>query len=254
MNKSANRLIGILEHVVHSERPLRLSDVARELNLDKTTASRYLNVLVDSEYLVVDPSTRHYQLGAGLFSLAAATMKQSNMLTIVRPYLKQIRDLTGETTVLHLKIGYGRVCAGGEESHHSIRRVMPLGETVPLYRGNGARVILAFLNEPEASHIMNLAREAGEDMQHLEKILALARKQHYVAAKSERIPDVSTLAVPLLVAGIAFGSISVVGPASRWTQEAMERWAPELLTSAQAISDEIGLSRVQSMQAVAANE
>lgn len=241
MSKSADRMIKILEYVVRASKPTRLTDITRELELDKTTASRYLDVLRDAGYLTRDPDTRRFEIGPGLLSLAAATVKHSNVLSIVRPHIRRVRDLTGETVTLQIRVGDDRVGIDGAESHNHVRRVVPLGERLPLYRGTAAKVILAFLSADEQARFIKMAEAADENMPRLHEHLAFAREHHYLAVVGERSPEVGTLSTPLFGPNSVLGSATVTGPSDRWTQERMDAFAPDFIAIAREASLEIGL-------------
>lgn len=60
LSKSAIRALDILEHFALVGRPLRSGEVAQALDLQTSSADQLLKTLVDSAYLMFDPSNKHY--------------------------------------------------------------------------------------------------------------------------------------------------------------------------------------------------
>ena len=67
------------------------------------------------------------------------------------------------------------------------------------------------------------------------------RAQGYATAYGETIPGVSTVAAGLRGAdGHVAATLSVTGPSTRWTRDAIDRWVPVLLETAATVSGLLG--------------
>lgn len=218
---------------------LGLMEIASGNKLDKSTAARLLQTLEGQALLNRDTQTRRYSIGPGLLSLAAAVSKKSDLLRVVRPYLEKLRDETGETVSLYVRSGDERVCVDGFESFHSIRRVLPLGESVPLYRGSAGKVILALLPHSEIVRITAVAAGAGVDPGLLQGQLEQVREQGFLALTGDRLPEASTLSVALSGPSGVVGSITIAGPAERWSRDRMRSFAPRLIEWCDFLSEQL---------------
>jgi IclR family transcriptional regulator, acetate operon repressor len=237
MSQVAARAFTILEHVARSDEPLGLMEVATRLEADKSAALRTLAFLEGRGMLRRDTETKKYRIGPSLLSLAAIAIRRADLPHVAQPYLTRLRDLTGETVSLHVRVGDERVCIAGAESPQVIQRVLTIGEPVSLVLGPSGKVILASLAEEARSGIV---ARAGASPARLERDLRRARRDGYLIVTSDRTPGVGAISAPIRDAGGAVGSITIAGPEERWSPAAMRRVVPALLDAAAAVSTEIG--------------
>jgi DNA-binding IclR family transcriptional regulator len=65
----------------------------------------------------------------------------------VLPALQELVRETGESAAYHVRQGNARLCLYRVDSPHPIRDHVYAGEILPLYRGTGGRVLVAFDKE-----------------------------------------------------------------------------------------------------------
>ena len=228
--------------VATSDRPLGLMEIVEQSGMDKSTTGRLLGFLVDRGFLFRDPVTKRYEVGAALIAFAAAAMDRSELRANTAAHLRSLCAATGETTSLHLRVGGERICIDGAESPQPVRRVLSIGERVPLHVSPTGKVILAFLTEAEAGSSFAAARSSGADMAALEETLALIREQRYMMAIGDRTPGVGAVSVPLFDrSGTPVASLTIAGPGERWTTGRMQEFLPQLMAAAERISPRFGV-------------
>lgn len=240
MSEVAGRVLDLLERVVVAEQPLGLMELAAATGLDKTTASRMLRFLVGRELVVRDPATQRYRVGPAFVMLSAAALGRSDIRIAAEPYLVALRDAAGETVGLHFRAGLDRVCIYGVESAQDVRTAITSGERRPLYAGASGKAMLAFLPPEELEAALQAAEKAGGDRTRLMAEIAAIRDAVGVYALSDRIAGLSAVSVPLFGAGGVAGSLTISGPAQRWTMERMRGFLPELRSAARQISHTLG--------------
>ncbi|HKO27964.1 MAG TPA: IclR family transcriptional regulator [Solirubrobacteraceae bacterium] len=238
MSQTAGRALDLLEHIAWSEESLALAELTVAVGIDKTTASRLLKFLQDRMLITRDPRSKRYSVGPRLLGLSAAAMHRFDFLSLVMPILGQLRDETGETASVHVRVGNERICLAGQESLQPVRRVLPLGQATRLWVGPASKVILAFA--ADSRELMAEAAAAGSDVVHLESQLEAIRRDGEMIGVGDRTPGVGAIAVPLHRANGAFGSVSVAGPAERWTPDRMREFAARIHTSAREIAGILG--------------
>jgi DNA-binding IclR family transcriptional regulator len=164
-----------------------------------------------------------------MLALAAPALRRFGIREVAVPVLRRLNIATEETTSLYLRIGTDRVCIDGVESPHPLRRVVALGERIPLRAGGASgRVILAF-SKPDQQE------KSGED-QSMKRI----RSEGYCIAIGDRTPGVAALSAPIFDAAGVYGSITVAGPAERWTKARMIEFSGEIVAAGRAISSALG--------------
>jgi DNA-binding IclR family transcriptional regulator len=238
MSQTAARTLDLLEQIAGSSRPLKLMELAGATGLDKSTAARLLGFLEERSLIQRQPATKGYGVGPGLLSLSAAAMRSSDLPELAGPHLQRLRDETGETASLHLRVGRQRVCVAGAESRHEICRVLSLGERLPLCVGPSGKVMLAFLSDREVRSLITPA--ACGDHDELLRELQSIRARGATVVIGDRTPGVGALSVPVFRAGAPVASISVAGPAYRWDLDAMGRAEPRVRAVADRLSAALG--------------
>lgn len=231
MSRTAARTLDLLEHLAALSEPAGLLELAAATGLDKSTAARLLAFLAGRELVARDPDTRRYGPGPALVALGAGVLQRSSLRSIARPHLERLRDLTHETTTLHLAVDDRVVCIDGAESRHAVRRAIPLGEVLALGSGVTGKAVLAHLPGDEIAQAIS-ARE----LRRVRSTLAAVRSEGWVAAVGDRVPGVSAVASPVVIGGRPRAAVTIAGPAERWTVERMTACAASLRDAALAIA------------------
>lgn len=218
MSGSVSKSLDLLEAVVSATNPVGLIELADLTGLDKTTASRHLDGLVGRGLVSRDVDTKKYTVGARMMSVAARALQRSTLRSAAMTHLERLRDLTGETASLALRVDAERVCIAGVESHHEVRRVVRLGERVPLVRGAGSIAILATLPGHEAAGLIRRGLSSESDRQRVRQLVLKARRDGYCVADGLRAPEVCAACVAIGHAGHgAVGVILLAGPTQRFS-------------------------------------
>jgi DNA-binding IclR family transcriptional regulator len=238
--QTVEKALSLLSLVVHARAPMGLGELTQASGLDKSGVYRLMRALEARGFVGREADGRRYVPGSGLVALAAIVMDQLEIRQIAKPILERISVATTETITLHVRHQRQRVCIEVIEGRHSVRRVVPLGETLPLYTGLSGQVILAYLPDDERSEILSDAEQAGESRTRILDHLALVRSQGHLAVVGERTQGVGALSVPIFDSSGVAAALTVSGPATRWSQEAMEDQAPLVRRECWAISAALG--------------
>jgi DNA-binding IclR family transcriptional regulator len=240
MSKTAERTLTLMDQVARADEPCGLVELASRAELDKSTAARLLGYLEERGLLTRDAASKRYSVGPALVSFAAVVIRGSDLPHLAQPHLVSLRDASGETVSLHVRTGDERVCVGGAESSQPLRRVLTIGEPVPLWSGPSGKAIFAFLSDDERAALRRRARAAGVSADPLDTHLSEARKTGWLITVADRTPGVAALSVPVFDQHGVVGSLTAAGPAERWTGERMASFAPALLAAARTLSSEVG--------------
>lgn len=241
MSRSTDRSVALLERVARGK-PQGLMELAMSAGLDKSTAARLLANLVQRQLVVRDAATRKYAVGPALLALAAVTIRKSDLNAVAAPYLSELRDLTEETSSLHIRVDGERVCVGGFESRHVVRRVVGVGESSPIWAGPSGKVLLAFSPSSSIEGPITDAMAEGVNGDWLRERLSEIRRVGYMAAIGDRTPEAGAVSVPIFDHRGLAAALTVAGPGSRWTLPRMETLAPRLLGIAAKMSASLGAS------------
>jgi DNA-binding IclR family transcriptional regulator len=238
MSQAATKALDLVEVVARAAaRGITSTEVTVAAGLDKTTVSRLLRMLTDSEWLVRDPVSRRYFPGRVLIEIAHATGFSQRTRVVVNEVLQPLADASGETVALHQLAGQVRLCIAGIESAHEVRSVLHVDETRPLDRGASSRLILAFCDPAIRDSVLD--EQARQERELLTEQLAFVEAHGYLDVESDASSGSGAIAVPVFDGDAIFGSLAVAGPAYRFTAGHRLQLLPAMFAAAERVSQTI---------------
>jgi DNA-binding IclR family transcriptional regulator len=236
---SISKSAEILKHL--SDGVDRFIDLSMSLQLSKSTTHRLLKTLEMTGLVTRDPVKRRYHLGPLFLKLAAKPfMIHQNLIVCASDEMKRLRDFSGETVVLHIRIGLERLCLEEFQSLESLKYTSGKGFLSPIYRGSAGKVLLSQMDDGELNVLLNnivtTSYVSGEipDREPLLKAILNTRKDGFATSFGERIRGSSSISVPIrdYVCPVA---LSVLGPESRFSLNVMMEVLKELKEAASRI-------------------
>jgi DNA-binding IclR family transcriptional regulator len=98
--QTLQRGLQVLEMIVAAAEPVRLADVARELEMDRASAFRLLQTLERNGFVTKDPKGKRYAVGGKLLAWTTAMSEEVGLIRVARPYLQRIVRDTNESAHL----------------------------------------------------------------------------------------------------------------------------------------------------------
>lgn len=127
-----------------SPRGLRVSDIGRQLGLNKATAIRLTHALVEEKFLVLDDATRSYRLGPEAFAVGLAAEPSYALQRLSAPHLRVLALETGDWIYFSVPNGHEVICISRETGNIPIPRdALKVGDRHPVGIGAGGVAILA---------------------------------------------------------------------------------------------------------------
>ena len=96
--------------------PMSLSEIARAMDLSRSSAFRLVYTLRQMEFLKDGEQKNTYTLGAKVLNLGFAYLSNQPITTIARPLLAQLRDTTGVSTHLSVLEGHNVLYLGSHQA------------------------------------------------------------------------------------------------------------------------------------------
>lgn len=244
MSQSAARILDIIDAISVADTPLPVMEIACRTGLNKSTCSRLLKVLADRQYVIRDEDFRRFRAGPTLLALSATIAKRSELIRIAHPYLESIRNESGETTSLHLRVGKERLCIDAVDRVPPQVHIQPLGLRSPLFMGTSGKVILAHLDPASVAELLGDAETAGHALPELEVDLARVRESGFLVGVSPKTRRHTTVSAPLFRDTSIFGAVTVTGPLERWGRKQATDYADRLKELAGTISVVVSTARI----------
>ena len=241
--RSVQRAFELLFRLAEHPRGASLQRLADEAGCSKSTAHRLLATLERLGAAEQDSASRAYRLGPRVRRLAVPGDLLADLRRIALPAMAALRDLCGESIALQVLDDCWHVVLEQCESPHEVRRVLSIGQRLPILTGAVSTAILSRLPPEEVGRILGrTARpdQPGPSPTRLEAV----RRAGFAFAFSERVPGGSAIAAPLIGPnGRILGALSAQGPSFRFTQEVATAYGPRLAETTARISGLLGAGR-----------
>lgn len=220
------RAIKLLECFTSQNPKMGVTEISDTIGLSKATTFRIAETLEQLGYLNKDETTQSYSIGSKVLVLGQIFLDELNFRTVALPYMKQIRDTLDETISLYIAVKNKRVCVERIHSSQALRRVVAVGQEVPLERGASGRVLLAFSQQ---AHNLDDA------------VMEKVRQDGYAYSANERGEGVSAVSVPLRnFKGEVIASMTIAGPSFRYNEASLPRYIDVMKKTAEVISKKLG--------------
>ena len=237
------KIAEILDAFSLSRPSITLGEIQQATGLPVSTVQRLVSNMVAQRLL--DRVGDQIRVGARMAFWAATAMKDLDVLSVVNPVLKEIRDKTGETACFFKVEQTFRVCVAIAETRHALRRDMYVGKVIPLYAGSASRVLLAWnpdlAEQILASPLEPLTEGTVTSPDESLALIAQAKADGYAITAGEREDSASGLSAPVFdSAADIVGSLTISGPTLRMPREQCEDWVDLLVGYAEQVTRTMG--------------
>lgn len=217
---AVDRALSLLSAFRAGDAGLTLAELAGRSRLYKSTALRLLASLeharllqrkADGRYALGPEVARLHGLYAASFSLEAQVM----------PVLQALVDATKESAAFHVRQGEQRLCLYRVDSPQLLRDHIRAGDLLPLGRGAGGRVLLAF----------------GPGGGARGKLYDQIRREGVLVSSGDRVPGLTGISAPVWAGGGELaGALTLTLPDARLKPA----FAATVRKAAQALSQRLG--------------
>ncbi|WP_407727572.1 IclR family transcriptional regulator (plasmid) [Rhodococcoides fascians] len=226
------------------DRPtMSLGEIQQATGLPTSTVQRLATNLVHQGFL--DRTNEGIRIGVRMSYWAATATKDLDVLSIVTPVLKDLRDKSTETACFFRAEQNYRVCVALAETRHSLRRDMYVGKLAPLNVGSAGRVLLAYDSELAdrvmSGNLESVTKRSVTDKKLLRELLVETRSNGYAITIGERDTGASGLSAPVFnSAADLVGAVLISGPTLRMPLPKCEEWVDLLVSHAEQITRTLG--------------
>lgn len=244
---AVERALHVLDVLASSPDGLGVSEVARRIGVNASSASRLLATLERGDMVNRGPGGR-YRLGLHLIALSDSVLARLDVRELARPLLRRLASETGESTTLSVPAGREAVTIDFVPSEASVVSMARLGRPSRAHATSVGKVMLAFggATPPGADALegLELTRYTPAtitDPETLAAEVASVRRRGWAEAVAEREPDLSGLAVPVMGRADRLAAIlGVQGPVARLTAARLQAVLTPLQRASVELSQAIG--------------
>jgi IclR family transcriptional regulator, KDG regulon repressor len=225
----------ILTSFDQNPRPASAADIIERTGLPRSTVFRGLKLLIAEGFVHQDATSKRYTLGPRMLQLGMVARRQLGSEDIVAGPLVTLGNRTQETITLSILDLPSRICVFVLEAPSDLRHVVQVGARYPLHLGAAGKAILAYLPTDVVRPILEGNGLSRTQIAAMEDELKAIRTQGWATTTGERVAGATTIAAPVVVGGMIFGSVAVVGPSDRMMPK-FEAHRPLVIESANTIS------------------
>lgn len=239
--RSVRTTLHILDAVADSQ-PIGLSELARRLELPKSTVQRSLATLADLGWIRADaPESPRWRLGDHVRQLGEKVDELGNLREVALRVLSRLGEQTGETIHLAVPDGANMRLVERLDSKHPLRLVRPIGNKSPMHACSTGKSVLAALPPAElelyvAAGLSAVTPNTIVDADEFRDELQLIHDRGYAIANQELADGTSSVGASIQVEGRPVAALSVSGASFRFTTDVCRDYGQLVAAAAKEIS------------------
>ena len=225
---------------------LSLAVLAEHSDIPKPTVHRLVAALADAGLTRFDDATGRYRLAHGVLPLASAFLEGIDLREVCVPALRKLAAETGETCHLGVRDGIQVVYIDKSEARWPVRMYSRIGATNPLYCTSLGKALLAWSGEPLLEEVIRSGPQRRTattitDAQGLREDMGRTRERGWSVDDVENELGIRCVGAPVFDwEGKVTAAMSVAGPETRMTDEALDRMGPMVRDAANRASAQLG--------------
>ena len=242
LNRSLARGLNMLALLGESKHGLELHEIAKALDIPKSSAFNLLHTLLDMQFVEYQASTSHYKLSMKMFEIGAKAVRRTNIDTVIREQMQEIYLAMNETVHCGVQDGTDMVYIDRIESTRSIRMTARIGFRIPVYCTAMGRAILACMSDSEVRALLKdetfkqLTPYTVKNVDALLAALQKVREQGYAVESQESNENVICMGVAARdKENMPRYAISVSAPIFRMNEAMQKKCREQLLRAKETI-------------------
>lgn len=138
--EAVERALTLLDAFNEEKREFSLAELSRVTGFYKSTILRLMASLEAFGYVVRDDKGT-FRIGPAAARLAPLAGEGFRVERVIRPILRSLCELSGETASFYVRMGEERICRFRENGQHEIRHHLEEGKRLPLGVGAAGRIL-----------------------------------------------------------------------------------------------------------------
>lgn len=241
------RACNLLRRLSKEKTYFKLSELARELHLDRSTTYRILLSLEKCGFVEKNKQTGQYGLGMAIFEIGNAFLNQRDFVKVSKPIMLNLASRVQETVHLAVLSETEIVYIDKADSPRALGVISKIGQRAPLYCTALGKVLLA--NQPRENQLRilrelklkaftsNTITSKKRLLEELDEI----RKCGYALDRREYEEGVECIAAPIRDhLGNVIAALSISGPQKKIGIPQEKDFVNQVVESAKLISSKIG--------------
>jgi IclR family transcriptional regulator, KDG regulon repressor len=225
----------------------KISDLAHQLHLDRSTTYRILLSLERAGFVEKNEEAGTYSLGLAAFEIGNAYLMQTDLIQVSKPIMTDLASKAQETVHLAVLSDIEIVYVDKVDSPRALGVMSKIGQRGPLHCTALGKTLLAFQPDDEQSRIIQKIRMTPftsrtiSSKQKLIEELRIIKKQGYALDRREIEDDVECIGAPILNhLGNVIAALSISGPQKKIGTPREKQFIRDVVKAAALISSKMG--------------
>ena len=246
MDKSFTKGLRLLEILAVSERARGVTDLAAELELNKSNVHRLLMTLQMQGFVRQSPVRGTYELTTRMWELGNHSMRRMDLVDLARPAMTKLAMVTEETIHLSILDDVEVLYIDKIESQQHVRAHTSVGGRAPAYAVATGKAMLSHLPDSYLDRfgdgLIPYTATTRATVEALREDISLARAQGYAAVlHGEWREGIAACACAVIGrSGALVGAIGMSGPDSRIKRKQIKQFSVDVMAAAQSVSKIFG--------------
>ena len=231
--KSDETLLAILD-CISDGGGIKLTEIAAELGMSKSTIHSHLTTLDQAGFVLQEGD--EYSLGLKLFDSGVQARNRWEIFQVAEPKIEELASKAGERVWCFVEHDHQIVYLCGASAENPVKTPHRIGRHTHLHHLAGGKAILASLPESSVNEIIDdeglpaMTENTITDRDTLFAELEEIREREMAYNREEAMNGLWAIGAPIRgVDGDVYGSISLSGPANRFTEDRVDSELRELL-------------------------
>jgi DNA-binding IclR family transcriptional regulator len=238
--RAVTRAIEILQAFSPDRPSMSVLEIEKKVRLSRPTLYRLLETLASKALIRAHGTPQRFSLDYGVGRIAQNWMSGLDPIEAARPILEQLHGATAETVLLFVLREHQHVCVWELPSPHPLAVTRGIGPVSHISSGASGKAILAFMNDDAVAALLRTLPK-GIDGKALLAELAAIRRDKFKVSRGEVMIGAVSIAAPYFDhTSRVVGSIAVVGPEARLTEDWITKTARRVAGCAVELSAVLG--------------
>jgi DNA-binding IclR family transcriptional regulator len=241
------RACNILKCLSKDKTHFKISEVARQLHLDRSATYRILLSLERCGLVEKDEKTGEYSLGMAAFEIGNVYLRQMDFVQISKPFMADLALKVQETVHLAVLSDTEIVYVDKNDSPRSLGVMSKIGQRAPVYCTALGKILLAHQPKDELSRIIGeiklkpFTKNTITSKKRLIQELKVIREKGYALDQREYEEDVECIGAPIRNhLGDAIAALSISGPQRKINTPLEKQFISQVIKAASLVSSKMG--------------
>ncbi len=241
------RAFGILDALAGVDEGMTLTQIAKLVELPRSTAHRLLSTMQALRYVRFDKATNRWAIGVQAFTVGAAFAQTRDLAKLGRSIMRSLMIDAKETVNMSVMQGDGVCYVAQLRATDRAAAPARLGGKLPVHTSASGKAMLAFLPELEiddflaSGRLVARTRQSITDAARLKSELASIRSKGFALDNEENTPEMRCIAAVVFdEAQRPHASLSISGSIGRLSDDRLDDLGRTLHAAARRMTAEIG--------------